>query len=212
MLPRTWTTLCVMVLLFCLPSAVPAQDVPSDNNIQFNYAFVARAGDAGSRRIGVVARDTALKSGDEFKLYVNQVKPAFIYVIHKSPENELSLLFPVRQYTVRERLQARQELLHPKRTGVVQARQEHRDRVVLPACILRTADEPRERPEGVLQIGGGEKARCSGDRRQRDQGYQKTVQEFCHDRRTADQHCRQRSRREAIRRRPRPDRHSTICL
>jgi len=84
-----------MILLFLgMSSIVYGQDVPSDNNIHYNWAFVARGGEAGSRRIGVVTKDTALKSGDEFKLFVSLVKPAFIYVIHKSPGNELALLFP----------------------------------------------------------------------------------------------------------------------
>ena len=83
-----------MIFLSGTTSIVYAQDVPSDNNIHYNWAFVARTGDAGSRHIGVVTKDTSLKTGDEFKLFVNMVKPAFIYVIHKSSTNELSVLFP----------------------------------------------------------------------------------------------------------------------
>ena len=91
---KSWTRLYVILLLLGMSWIVYAQDVPSDNNVQYNWAFVARAGDAGSRRIGVVTKDTSLKSGDEFKLFVSLVKPTFLYVIHKSPNNELSLLFP----------------------------------------------------------------------------------------------------------------------
>jgi len=77
-----------------MTSIVYAQDTSLANNIQYNWAFVARGGDAGNRRIGVVTKDTSLNTGDEFKLFVNLVKPAFIYVIHKNSNNELSLLFP----------------------------------------------------------------------------------------------------------------------
>ena len=84
----------VILLVSGMISVVYAQDVSSDNNVQYNWAFVARAGDAGNRRIGVVTRDTSLNTGDEFKLYVSLVKPSFVYVIHKNSSNELSLLFP----------------------------------------------------------------------------------------------------------------------
>ena len=91
---KTLSRLCVMILVPGLTSIVYPQDAPSDNNVQYNWAFVARTGDAGNRRIGVVTKDTSLKTGDEFKLFVNIVKPVFIYVIHKSSTNELSVLFP----------------------------------------------------------------------------------------------------------------------
>jgi len=91
---KPWTRLYVLLLFLGMSSTGYAQDAPSDNNIRYNWAFVARSGNAGSRRIGVVTKDTSMKSGDEFKLFVNLVKPAFVYVIHKSPTNELSLLFP----------------------------------------------------------------------------------------------------------------------
>lgn len=94
MVVRMWSSLFLMMLFSGVISLVCAQDTPPDNNIQYNWTFVARTGDSGNRRIGVVTRDTSLKTGDEFKLFVNMVKPAFIYVIHRSSTNDLSLLFP----------------------------------------------------------------------------------------------------------------------
>ena len=91
---NTLVRLCTMLLFYGVISPLVAQDAGADNNIQYNWAFVARAGEAGSRRLGVVTRDTSMKTGDEFKLYVNLVKPSYVYVIHKSSTNELSLLFP----------------------------------------------------------------------------------------------------------------------
>jgi Domain of unknown function (DUF4384) len=91
---RLWSRIFLMIFLSGALSIVYAQDASPDNNIQYNWAFVARGGNPGNRRIGVVTKDTSLKTGDEFKLFVNLVKPAFIYVIHKSSANELSLLFP----------------------------------------------------------------------------------------------------------------------
>ena len=91
---KTLSRLGVIILVLGMTSIVYPQDAPSNNNIQYTWAFVARTGDAGSRHIGVVTKDTSLKTGDEFKLFVNMVKPAFIYVIHKSSTDELSVLFP----------------------------------------------------------------------------------------------------------------------
>jgi len=91
---KTLVRLCTMLLFYGVLSPLAAQDAGADNNVQYNWAFVARGGEAGSRRLGVVTRDTSMRTGDEFKLYVNLVKPAYVYVIHKSPTDELSLLFP----------------------------------------------------------------------------------------------------------------------
>ncbi|MGA9406975.1 MAG: DUF4384 domain-containing protein [Bacteroidota bacterium] len=88
------SSLFLLLLVPVMTSLVFAQDAPSDNNIQYHWAFVARAGDTGNRHIGIITKDTSLNTGDEFKLFVNLVKPSFVYVIHKSPANELSLLFP----------------------------------------------------------------------------------------------------------------------
>ena len=55
------TRLCLMILFVGMTSIVYSQDAPSDNNIQYNWAFVARAGDAGSRHIGVVTKDTSIE-------------------------------------------------------------------------------------------------------------------------------------------------------
>jgi hypothetical protein len=82
------------LVVFGLVSPLYAQDAGAENNVQYNWAFVARGGETGSRRLGVVTRDTSLKTGDEVKLYVDLVKPAYVYVIHKSSTNELSMLFP----------------------------------------------------------------------------------------------------------------------
>jgi hypothetical protein len=55
---------------------------------------VARTGGVGHRSLGVVTRDTALKSGDQFKMFVNLAKTSYVYVIHKSSNEGISLLFP----------------------------------------------------------------------------------------------------------------------
>jgi len=71
-----------------------AQDAPPAENVQYKWAFVARGGEAGKHHIGVVAKDTSMVTGDEFKLFVNCAKPSYVYVVHKSSRNEVTLLFP----------------------------------------------------------------------------------------------------------------------
>ncbi len=73
---------------------VVAQDAPSVENVQYKWAFVARGGEAGKHHIGVVTKDTSMVTGDEFKLFVNCAKPSYVYVVHKSSHNEVTLLFP----------------------------------------------------------------------------------------------------------------------
>ena len=71
-----------------------AQDATPNDNVQYKWAFVARSHDAGKHRLGVITRDTTINSGDEFKMFVNVEKMAYVYVIHKSSDGELNVLFP----------------------------------------------------------------------------------------------------------------------
>jgi hypothetical protein len=66
----------------------------NEENINYKWSFVAKVGPANERKVAMVTRDTVLRSGDEFKMMVNLQKKSYVYVIHKSPANELSLLFP----------------------------------------------------------------------------------------------------------------------
>lgn len=73
---------------------VIAQDAPPAENVQYKWAFVARGGEEGKHHIGVVTKDTSMATGDEFKLFVNCTKAAYVYVVHRSSRNEVTLLFP----------------------------------------------------------------------------------------------------------------------
>lgn len=71
-----------------------AQDASPRENVQYKWAFVARGGEAGKRHIGVVTKDTSMNSGDEFKMFVNLSKPSYVYVVHRSSHDEVTLRFP----------------------------------------------------------------------------------------------------------------------
>jgi Domain of unknown function (DUF4384) len=83
-----------LVLLLGVTSCALAQETNPEGNVHYNWAFVARSGAAGHRALGIVMGDTTLKSGDQFKMFVNLAKTAFVYVVHKSSNNAISLLFP----------------------------------------------------------------------------------------------------------------------
>ena len=66
------------------------------NKIVFQWVFCAlRKADTGPQ-ISVIARDTALKSGDQIKFFVRLETPSFLYLIHQNSLREMSVLFPHR--------------------------------------------------------------------------------------------------------------------
>lgn len=83
-----------LVLLLGIAALSFAQEAVPESNVHYNWAFVARSGGTGHHVLGVVTQDTTLKSGDQFKMFVNLSKMSFVYVVLKSSNNALSLLFP----------------------------------------------------------------------------------------------------------------------
>jgi hypothetical protein len=90
------TVLVVSLLLILSFSGAFAamQAGENEENINYRWSFVAKVGPPGERKIAMITRDTVLRTGDEFKMMVNLQKKSFVYVIHKSSANELTLLFP----------------------------------------------------------------------------------------------------------------------
>ncbi|MFA6456959.1 MAG: DUF4384 domain-containing protein [Bacteroidota bacterium] len=66
----------------------------TEENINYKWSFVAKVGPPAERKLVMVTRDTVLRTGDEFKMMVNLQKQCYVYVIHKSSSNELSVLYP----------------------------------------------------------------------------------------------------------------------
>ncbi|MCK9409861.1 MAG: DUF4384 domain-containing protein [Bacteriovoracaceae bacterium] len=86
----------ILVIAFLAHSSLFAamQAVENDENINYKWSFVAKVGPANDRKVAMVTRDTMLRTGDEFKMMVNVQKKCYVYVIHKSSANELSVLYP----------------------------------------------------------------------------------------------------------------------
>ena len=83
--------LLVAVLLILPAAALVSQDVP----LQFNWAFVKRASD-GSPRAVDFSQKAAVLPGDLFKISIQPVKNAFVYLLLHDASGNLQLLFPGR--------------------------------------------------------------------------------------------------------------------
>jgi len=101
------TSLFCLSLLFASHAAVHAQQSAAqpDTNIKFQWAFGALKKANGSK-FEAVAKDTDLRSGDQIKFFLKVNKNCFVYLIYRSSQGELSVLFPQRfkllsaEYTV----------------------------------------------------------------------------------------------------------------
>jgi hypothetical protein len=101
------TSLFCLFLWFESHTAVHAQQTAAqpDANVKFQWAFGALKKANGSK-FEAIAKDTDLKSGDQIKFFLKVNKTCFVYLIYRSSQGELSVLFPQRfkllsaEYTV----------------------------------------------------------------------------------------------------------------
>ena len=101
------TSLFCLFLLFESHAAVHAQETAAqqDANVKFQWAFGALQKANGSK-FEAVAKDTDLRTGDQIKFFLNVNQDCFVYLIYRSSQGELSVLFPKRfqllstEYTV----------------------------------------------------------------------------------------------------------------
>ena len=83
----------------------PGLAVAQENKLQFQWAFGALKKANGSK-FEAVTRDTVLKTGDQIKFFLNVNQNCFVYLIYRSSQGDLSVLFPKRfqlmstEYTV----------------------------------------------------------------------------------------------------------------
>ncbi|MEE9497462.1 MAG: DUF4384 domain-containing protein, partial [Desulfobacterales bacterium] len=101
------TTIFCLFLLFESHAVIHAQQTAAQQeaNIKFQWAFGALKKANGSK-FEAVTKDTDLKTGDQIKFFLKVNKSCFVYLIYRSSQGELSVLFPQRfklqsaQYTV----------------------------------------------------------------------------------------------------------------
>ena len=78
----------------------------AENLVCFHWAFGAKVGPETARKYISVQRDTTMKSGDRFKMFVELQKACFVYLIYHGSQDSLHMLFPTdfRQYDPRRNL------------------------------------------------------------------------------------------------------------
>jgi len=92
-----------LMFIFCLSllfeshAVVNAQETAAQQNanVQFQWAFGALKKANGSK-FEAVMKDTDLKTGDQIKFFLKVNKNCFVYLIYRSSQGELSVLFPQR--------------------------------------------------------------------------------------------------------------------
>jgi hypothetical protein len=101
------TTLFCLFLVFESHAVTHAQETAAQKeaNVKFQWAFGALKKANGSK-FEAVTKDTDLKTGDQIKFFLKVNKNCFVYLIYRSSQGELSVLFPHRfklqsaEYTV----------------------------------------------------------------------------------------------------------------
>jgi len=101
------TFLFSLFLLIESHAVIHAQEAATqpDANVKFQWAFAALKKANGSK-FEAVTKDTDLKTGDQIKFFLKVNKNCFVYLVYRSSQGELSVLFPQRfklksaEYTV----------------------------------------------------------------------------------------------------------------
>ena len=101
------TALFCLFLFFESPAVIHAQETAAQQgaNVNFQWAFGALKKANGSK-FEAVTKDTDLKTGDQIKFFLKVNQDCFVYLIYRSSQGELAVLFPHRfklksaEYTV----------------------------------------------------------------------------------------------------------------
>ncbi|MDH3884364.1 MAG: DUF4384 domain-containing protein [Desulfobacterales bacterium] len=90
-------TIFCLFLLFESHAVIHAQETAAQQeaNVKFQWAFGALKKANGSK-FEAVSKDTDLKTGDQIKFFLKVNKNCFVYLIYRSSQGELSVLFPYR--------------------------------------------------------------------------------------------------------------------
>ncbi|MDJ0984566.1 MAG: DUF4384 domain-containing protein [Desulfobacterales bacterium] len=89
------TLVCVLYIESRSVSYAQETSAPQEANLQFQWAFGALKKANGSK-FEAVTKDTVLKTGDQIKFFLSVNQNSFVYLIYRSSQGELSVLFPQR--------------------------------------------------------------------------------------------------------------------
>jgi hypothetical protein len=88
--------LACVFLSFPNPVILSADQTGKQGNekVKFRWAFVAIRNAPQKIQFEAITRDTALKTGDQFKFFIKLEKRCYLYLIYYSSTKDLRLLFP----------------------------------------------------------------------------------------------------------------------
>ena len=75
--------------------ATGAGAAPDPATVRFRFAFGALTGGGAAQKLTSITQDSSLKTGDRIKLMVEIMQPCFVYLLHRGPNGEIDVLFPV---------------------------------------------------------------------------------------------------------------------
>ncbi len=88
-------TLLLLFSLILTAGASPANDQPERNDtVSFSWSFNAFVGPENDRKPVPVTRYNTFKKGDLLKISLAPKTKCFIYLLYRSTEDEISMLFP----------------------------------------------------------------------------------------------------------------------
>lgn len=85
-------------MLLGQPQILKAESAGGEDSqkIVFQWAFCALSKAETEQQPTVITRDSALKSGDQIKFFVKLEPSVYLYLIYRSSQGEISVLFPYR--------------------------------------------------------------------------------------------------------------------
>lgn len=117
---RNWNA---RVLLFTIPficslviftSHSASAEQGKGEDVRFSWAFAALQPSGSGERVQPITQDQTLKSGDKVKMLLELNQKCFVYVIHHSPQGEITLLFPYKLDQFTTDYEVRQKYYIPK--------------------------------------------------------------------------------------------------
>jgi hypothetical protein len=99
--PRLLVTVLIFafgIISFASPQTTSADQAQNANKtgIKFLWAFGAIKKTEEGLVFKSIERDTALNTGDKIKFLIRLDRPCFVYLIYRSSQNEIKVLFPQR--------------------------------------------------------------------------------------------------------------------
>ena len=86
--------IAVFLLIFLSGLGTAIAEPKGEDKVCFRWAFGAMVGPENDRRLVAITRDTELKTGDQIKILVELQNRCFVYVIYRTKQDEVHLLFP----------------------------------------------------------------------------------------------------------------------